>query len=482
MNKYKKLALNTMIFAIGSFGSKILVLLLTRLYTKNIDPTGMGIKSQLEMTALFLQPIFTFALQEYLIRFGLDKNYDKRDVFTTSSIITAVGMAAVIIIVPGLRFISPLSFIKGYSLLLAIYVCTSSLRMLCAQFVRARDMVKLFALDGILATLMLLIFNLLFIEWLHMGVKGFMLAVILSDLCSSIFLFAAAKLYKFISPKHFKISLAQEMMRYSLPLIPTIVMWTITSLSDRLFISNMHSSRVQLGLDMSGIYSLAAIVPNLISMVSTIFFQAWNMSAISENESADRSKFYERVYNAYEAVLFIASAGLLLFIKPVTAFLNNTSNFEEYSTVYIYAPILVASVIFMSLNQFLGGIYTATKHTQNSLWTSAFACAANLILNYFLIPAWGIQGAAVATFLSYFMCFLIRLVDARFYVPFKVNFAKSFVNTAVIIIMCVIIIKSPKLWGLWLVPFCIAIIAYNFKALQATIQKILKKRSTKATN
>ena len=97
MNKYKKLALNTMIFAIGSFGSKILVLLLTRLYTKNIDPIGMGIKSQLEMTALFLQPIFTFALQEYLIRFGLDKNYDKRDVFTTSSIITAAGMAAVII-------------------------------------------------------------------------------------------------------------------------------------------------------------------------------------------------------------------------------------------------------------------------------------------------------------------------------------------------------------------------------------------------
>lgn len=172
MNKYKKLALNTMIFAIGSFGSKILVLLLTRLYTKNIDPTGMGIKSQLEMTALFLQPIFTFALQEYLIRFGLDKNYDKRDVFTTSSIITAVGMAAVIIIVPGLRFISPLSFIKGYSMLLAVYVCTSSLRMLCAQFVRARDMVKLFALDGILASLMLLIFNLLFIEWLHMGVKA----------------------------------------------------------------------------------------------------------------------------------------------------------------------------------------------------------------------------------------------------------------------------------------------------------------------
>lgn len=70
MNKYKKLAMNTMVFAIGSFGSKILVLLLTRLYTGHLSPAESGVKNMLELTALFLQPIFTFALQEYLIRFG----------------------------------------------------------------------------------------------------------------------------------------------------------------------------------------------------------------------------------------------------------------------------------------------------------------------------------------------------------------------------------------------------------------------------
>ena len=92
MNKYKKLAMNTMVFAIGSFGSKILVLLLTRLYTGHLSPAESGVKNMLELTALFLQPIFTFALQEYLIRFGLDKNYDKREVFTTSSTLTLAGM------------------------------------------------------------------------------------------------------------------------------------------------------------------------------------------------------------------------------------------------------------------------------------------------------------------------------------------------------------------------------------------------------
>ena len=60
MNKYKKLVFNTGIFAIGTFGSKVLIFLLTRLYAHNIDPVNNGVKDLLETTLLFLQPVFTF--------------------------------------------------------------------------------------------------------------------------------------------------------------------------------------------------------------------------------------------------------------------------------------------------------------------------------------------------------------------------------------------------------------------------------------
>lgn len=183
MNKYKKLALNTGIFAIGSFGAKILNLLLTRLYALNLSDTESGIKGLLELSLLFLQPIFTFALQEYLIRFGLDKEYDKREVFSTSAVITSVGMMLMTLIVPFLSKMHSLSYMKGFTVMLIIYVIMSSLRMLCQNFVRSRDLVKLFSIDGILATLTLLIFNLIFISHNHWGVKGFLLAAILSDAC-----------------------------------------------------------------------------------------------------------------------------------------------------------------------------------------------------------------------------------------------------------------------------------------------------------
>ena len=475
MNKYKKLALNTAVFAVGSFGSKILVILLTRLYTKHISPANLYTKDLLESIALFLLPVFTLSMTEAIVRYGLDEKYKKEEVFTTASSVTLMGLAFMVFVVPFLKFIPFLKEINGYVILLIVYTCTSGIRSLCNQFVRARGMVKLFSLDGILATLSLFLFNILFIAHLNMGVKGFMLSVILSDFCSTIFLLIVAHLYEFTGIKYFNKKLAKSMLKFALPLIPTIVMWTITGLSDRIFISNMHSSRAVLGNESAGLYGVANKIPNLISMVSTIFFQAWNMSAITENNSKDRNDFYEKVYGAYEALLFIAGSFLILTVKFVSSIINSTANYSQYGDVYKYTPFLIIAVIFTCLDQFLGSIYTATKHTQNSFWTSFVACIANIILNVALIPEWGIQGASIATFLSYYICFWARIIDARYYIPFGFNWKKSAVNTAIVFAMCLLTVFQPPLYIVYVALATLVITALNFKALLSTVLKLIKR-------
>lgn len=475
MNKYKKLAMNTMVFAIGNFGSKILVILLTRLYTSNISPADSSTKELLEITANFLLPIFTLSMAETVIRYGLDKHYDKKEIFTTASCLTFSGLILMFVFAPLLRLVSFLDFIDGYTILLLVYVCTSAFRSICSQFVRAKGMVKLFSLDGILATLTLFIFNIIFISVLGMGVKGFMLAVILSDFCSAVFLFIAARLNRYLDIRAFSRPLAESMLRFAVPLIPTTVMWVITGFSDRLFIRYMHSDTVFLGEGAAGIYGYATKVPNLISMVSTIFFQAWNMSAITENESADRSDFYEKVYGAYEALLFIASALLIAGVQIITPFFVNSGNFSEYGEVYLYTPILVIAVLFMCLDQFLSSIYTATRHTKNSFWTSLVASASNIILNIILIPRYGIQGASIATFLSYYLCFVVRIVDSRRYVPFRVSYVRSAVNTLVLVGLSYAVVAKPDFYQVYLVCGFLFTLVYNYNSLFATIKKLLRR-------
>lgn len=467
MNKYKKLAFNTVVFAIGNFGAKIFSLLLNNLYTRHISPFGFYIKTLIETTALFLLPIFTFSLTEAVVRYGLDSRYRKKEIFTTASVLIFAGLMLMIITMPFLELIPFLSLIREYTVMLVVYICISSIRSLCSQFVRANGMVRLFAFDGIFTTMTLFIFNVLFISRMEMGVRGFMLSVIFSDVCSSVFLFISAGLHNYIDIRCFNKKLGISMMKFSVPLIPTTVMWTFTGFSDQIFIGNLCSE------ESAGIYSASTKIPNLISMLSTIFFQAWNISAITENNSAGRNEFYEKVYSAYESILFIGSAGLIMLIKPVSAVLINYNTFLEYRTAYIYAPVLIMASVFTCLDQFLSGIYTATKHTINSLVTVSVACTANILLNIYLIPVWDIHGATIATFTSYFLCFWIRMSDARRYVPFRFSGIKNIVNTCIIIALCIFTINQVNFILILFLVFVIVLL--NMRALYDTLHILLKK-------
>ncbi|MBR6101011.1 MAG: polysaccharide biosynthesis C-terminal domain-containing protein [Ruminococcus sp.] len=476
MNKYKRLILNIFIFAVGSFSSKIFALILNNLYTKRIDPASFYTKSLIETLALFLIPVFTFSMTEAVIRFGLDDAYNKKKVFTTATCIIAFGMALMAAIVPFLHFIPVLRQISGYSGLLCIYVFASSMRALCSQFARSRNLVKIFSFDGIATTVTLFIFSLIFISYMDLGVKGFMLATILSDSFSAMFLFLAASIRKYFDLRCIDRRLGEKMLRFAVPLIPTTVMWTLTGFSDQIFISNMHSSRVQLGEAAAGIYSAATKVPNLLSMVATIFSMAWNMSAITENRSKDKHVFYSNVFDAYQSVLFLGAAGLILLVKPVSMLLININTFPEYGRAYLYTPLLITAAVFVCLNHFEYGIYTATKHSRNAFYTVAAALCSNLTMNAVFIPLIGIQGASLATCCSYIICFIIRMQDIQRFEPFSYSKGKLILNTFLLFVMCGCVIAAQEEYFLiTLIPGAVLILL-NIKPMLLMIRKLINRK------
>ncbi|MGN1481398.1 lipopolysaccharide biosynthesis protein [Porcipelethomonas sp.] len=473
MNKYKNLAFNTIVFAIGSFGSKILAMFLTRLYTTYMSSDMLGTKELIETTANFLIPVFTFAMSESIIRYGLDRDYDNRQVLSTAIMVEVMGLFIMALLSP---FLSLIPFIKGFTPWLVVYVIVSSFRQTFSLFVRSIGYVKLYSFDGILATLTLFIFNIIFISGFKMGITGSLIAVIASDFCSAVFLFIAAGLGKYFRIRWADRDVMKTMLRFSIPMIPTSVMWIITGFSDRIFIKYMDGPVATTGDSAAGIYTAASKIPNLVSMVSTVFFQAWNMSAITEYNSKDIGKFYQKVYSAYQSIMYIASAFLILLVKPLSAILLNYNNHPEYKQAFQYTPVLILSVLMMCFNLFLSSIYTAAQHTKNSFWTSLISTVLNLILNAFLIKRYGIYGAVATTFISYLICYLIRIVDARRYIYFKVNHLSTFINIAVLLGMSILTIKQPPYYIPCLIFMTIFIVSTNFSAIISTVKNVLSKR------
>ena len=483
MNKYKKLAQNTAIFAIGSFGSKILTLLLTRIYSANIAPDDTSTKSLLEQSANFLIPIVTFSIYEAVVRYGLDREYDKKEVFTSACIVELIGMAILLLLSPMLGL---LPYTKGYLIYLLAFIMASSFRQLSAQFVRSRDMTRLFALDGILATVTLFLFNVLFIVTLHMGVQGFMLASIAADTLSGLFLTVMGRNFSFFDPKNaYNPDIVKTMLRFSIPMIPTAVLWIITGFSDRAFVTYMDGYAVSpdVGRAAAGIYEYSSKVPNLISMISTIFFQAWSMSAITEQNSKDKGEFYHKIFSLYQAFMFLSAAGMITFIQFLSSILIDYNTFPEYRNCYLYSPVLIIAVVMMSFNQFLSSIYVATQKTSHSMWTALVAAGTNIILNVILIYFWGIHGAVIATFASYFVCYLVRIVDTRKLIYFKVSHWRFFLNTAVLFGMSVLAILQPVWYFAGQLVLIGFMVVFNFDAIRMVMGiagKILNKFKRKA--
>ena len=92
-----------------------------------------------------------------------------------------------------------------------------------------------------------------------------------------------------------------------------------------------------------------------------------------------------------------------------------------------------------------------------------------------MIPVIGIHGAAIATLMSYYLCFWARIIDARYYIPFKFEASRSLLNTGLVVAMSIIVIKAPPMWWLWNVLIFAAVTDYNFKPMLDTVKKILKK-------
>lgn len=472
MNKYQKLLNNTLIFAIGTFGSKLLSFILVRLYTGCMTTAQYGTADLLYQAANVIYPIVTLSMADALIRFGIDKAYDNKKIYTIALTTTAGGLAVLLLFTP---LINSLEAFRGYGLLLFVYCFFSSFKQLAASFVRARGLVKLFAIDGIFSTLIIVVSNLILLLKFDLGVTGYVCSIIISDALSLLGLVIISELYKFFDIKSLDKTLFKEIVKYSLPLVPTYILWWITSASDRYFVIAMVSSAE------NGIYSAAHKIPTLLLLVTTLFYQAWQMSAIENKDDSDLSGYYKQVYGAYSSLLFIAAAGLIMIAKPFTYILVDNDPEKNFVFGYHYTPILIIAMIFQCLCQFLSSIYNVRKKSVNSMVTSIVAAVVNIVLDILLIPRLGAYGAGLATMTAYFACFMVRVFDTRSYVKFDISWFKMIVNMIVVGYMAIVAITEPKAEYVQLIVLFIAVAVFNFDAVLSTLKNFITvKRKKKA--
>ncbi len=460
-NKYKFLISNTGLFFISTFSSKFLVFLLMPIYTAVLSPAQFNAADLVTQTANLLIPLVSLGIPNSIIRFGLDKNYSKRGVFTTAALTYFFGFSLLLAFYPA---IVKLEFVSYYVRYLYLFLFCSCLRTLVQQFVRAKTYTRLYAADGIMATVNTLLFVYLFLVKFDMGVEGYILATIAADFVSFLFLSVVSGCWKNFSLKKATPQLAREMLGYCLPLIPTGVFWWITNVSDRYLVTAMVSASV------GGIYAISYKIPSIVNLFSTVFTEAWQISAVQEGQQQNPEKFFKTVFRAYQGIMFMAGAGLILLCKPLTDIMVAPEYYESWR----FMPVLIMATIFSSFSGFMSSIYMVQKNGKANLFTMMAGAISNIAMNIVFIPKMGAQGAAIATFISYALVFILRALGTRKFINISVSPLFMLVNVGLMAVLSLVMVYEVKHWIIISVVMTAVIIAYNFVPLFSFVKSILR--------
>jgi O-antigen/teichoic acid export membrane protein len=182
------------------------------------------------------------------------------------------------------------------------------------------------------------------------------------------------------------------MVTYGLPLIPAAAaMWGLNFV-DRIILAKLGS------LADTGEYAVANRFAFVLTLLVTAFATAygpfqlalWREDAEFEKQMRDHTLTYLTV------VLVATGVVLAVFAREIISVLA-----PSFTPAYRVVGLLVMSVVFWGIANlvlFGIGLMRSTRHVATF---TAVALAMNVVLNFALIPLWGIVGASVANLIAY---------------------------------------------------------------------------------
>lgn len=411
---YKNLVNNSITFTIANLGSKVLSFIMVPLYTYVLSTDEYGTVDIMTTLNSLLLPLVFLCTSDAVLRYALDTRYDKKKVLSTAFFIYIGGTLVLCICLPLIRYFYP--EISQYLLaFILLFICNGIMQVL-NQFLRASDHVKAFAVNGVIYTFVFAGLNIVFLVKLHLGVFGYLYSIILADSVCIIFASIVCRVWRYIEFKTSK-EMAKIMLKYSIPLIPNALMWWIMDASDKFVITYF------LGIGANGLYAVSKKIPTLIDTFHSIFNQAWQISAIQENETPNSKNFTSKVYRIYFALLFLIVSFLMVIVKPLVIYILS----EAYEPTWRYIPFLLVSVAISSLSGFLSSKLIASEQTNQIFKTTVIGAIVNTILNFILIPILGINGAALATLIGFAAVLFIRERFLKKHDKIEIQFNRFFI-------------------------------------------------------
>jgi O-antigen/teichoic acid export membrane protein len=280
----------------------------------------------------------------------------------------------------------------------------------------------------------------------------------------------------------FNPKLLRAVNRFGLPLVPTALALWVTNFGDRFMLVKLvpaASNYTQVGQ-----YSLAVKIGSVMVLLFTAFQTAWPAFAYSISHEEDARRAYAYVLTYLMLLASWAAIGLSLLGPWIVHWLAPTKT-SFWPAAEAIPALAFSSVFFAGFIVVTIGV-GRTKQTQFNWIAAAAAAILNIGLNFWLIPAYGMLGAAYATLAAYALLMLVRTWNAQGVYPVPYQWRR----VAVVLIAAGALTAAGKLLpsslpleiGLTLVyPFSLALLGFYSPVEKARLRRLLPLRTVSAS-
>lgn len=433
MSEYKSLLKDSGIFAIGQLGSKLITIFFVPLYTSCLTTEEYGTADLVVMTISLVFPILTASISEAILRFCYQEEIKKESI--VSVFYTIILLSTIVNLGLGLAIGFFVPVISQYYVYYIILTTLAAIETGLANYLKGCRLIKEFAAQGIVHTFVIAVANVLMLVVFKMGLTGYFLSMIVAHILTIVYIIFAGDLVKL--PISFKLdkALFKEMLVYSLPLVPAGMAWWVNSSADKYMISGM------LTVGDVGIYSVAHKIPTILTTITGFFLSAWQLSAIKNVKSPNYGSFFSTVVKSVNCILIIGSGAIILSCQILAKILFQNDFYVAWKVV----PLLTVASCFSTIAGVFASAFTAAKKTNILFISTSVGAVVNIIANYYLINAFGIMGASIATCLSFLVMVVVRYcMMTKNLVKLHINLWKDIISFFLILAESIIIFRCEE--------------------------------------
>ncbi|MCX7705666.1 MAG: oligosaccharide flippase family protein [bacterium] len=207
-----------------------------------------------------------------------------------------------------------------------------------------------------------------------------------------------------------------SLLKLGLPLVPNSLLLMLLTYVDRYILGQYN------GLASVGIYSVGYVFADKIYTIvinpagqamTPLSFQTFARS-ISEYKV-----LLKKVFESYWLMIEMFLIIYFSFLREVFEFVVG----KQYTGGFNIIPIVVIGTVFFGAASMVGGTIVMKEKTDKVFLFSFISVVLNIVLNFMLIPKFGIYGAAIATLLSYVVYFQLFFgyTQKLVYVPYNMR-------------------------------------------------------------